>query len=71
MDLVNAIVSSQQAQLDSQIQFAAARQILKSEKQTGSAAIELLNAASSTGTSAVDDLAVAASGLGASVDTYA
>jgi len=71
MDLVNAIVSSQQQQLMSQVQFAAARQILKSQRQEGSAAIQLLNAANISGTNAADTLAVAASGVGGTVDTYA
>lgn len=71
MDLVNAIVSSQQQQLDSQVQFAAARKVLDAEKQSGSAAIQLLDAASETGEKAVDTLAIAASGLGGGVDTYA
>jgi hypothetical protein len=71
MDLVNAIVTSQQQQLDSQVQFAAARQILKAQRQEGSAALELLNAADVSGEKAVDTLAVAASGVGGNVDTYA
>ncbi len=70
MDLVNAIVSSQQQQLDSQVQFAVARKILDAQQQDGSAAIQLLNAANLSGAKAVDTLAVAASGLGGSVDTY-
>jgi hypothetical protein len=71
MDLVNAIVSSNQQNLDSQIQFAAARKVLDAQRENGSAAIQLLNAAASTGASAADDLAVAATGLGGQVDTYA
>jgi len=71
MDLVNAIVQSQQQQLDSQVQFAAARKVLEAQKQAGSAAIQLLDAASESGEQSVDTLAVAATGLGGSVDTYA
>jgi hypothetical protein len=71
MDLVNAIVTSQQENLTSQVQFAAARKVLDAEKQTGSAAIQLLNAASLSGEKSVDTLAVAASGVGGSLDTYA
>jgi hypothetical protein len=71
MDLVNAIVASQQQQLTSQVQFAAAGLVLKSQRQEGSAAIQLLNAANISGAKATDTLAVAASGVGGSVDTYA
>jgi hypothetical protein len=71
MDLVNAIVASQQQKLDSQVQFAAARKILDAQRQNGSAAIELLDAASQSGERSVDTLSAAATGLGASVDTYA
>jgi hypothetical protein len=70
MDLVNAIVSSQQQQLDSQIQFATARKILDAQRQDGSAAIELLNAATSSGERSVDSLAFAASGLGGRINAY-
>jgi hypothetical protein len=71
MDLVNAIVASNQQTLTSQVQFAAAALVLRSQRQAGSAAIQLLNAANISGTSAADTLAVAASGVGGSVDTYA
>jgi arginine/ornithine N-succinyltransferase beta subunit len=71
MDLINAIVMSQQQQLDAQVQFAAARKILDAQRQEGSAVTQLLNAASQTGEKAVDTLALAATGLGGSVDTYA
>jgi len=71
MDLVNAIVTSQQQNLDSQVQFAAARKMLDAERQSGSAVIQLLNAASLSGEKSVDTLAVAASGVGGNVDTFA
>ena len=71
MDLVNAIVSSQQQQLASQVQFAAAGKILRADREDGSAALQLLNAADISGEKAVDTLAVAASGVGGSLDTYA
>jgi hypothetical protein len=71
MDLVDAIVSSQQQNLASQVQFAAARKILDAEKQSGSAALQLLDAASQSGEKSVDTLAVAASGLGGNLDQYA
>ena len=71
MDLVNAIVSAQQSQLTSQVQFAAARKMLDADKQNGAAALQLLDAATQTGEKSVDDLAVAASGVGGNVDTYA
>ena len=71
MDLVNAIVSSQQQQLASQVQFAAAGKILRADREAGSAALQLLNAADISGDKAVDTLAVAASGVGGSLDTYA
>ena len=71
MDLVNAIVASNQQQLASQVQFAAAGKILKAQRADGSAALQLLNAADISGEKAVDTLAVAASGVGGSLDTYA
>ena len=67
MDLVNAAVGLQQAQLTSEIQIRVARKILDSQDQQGAAAVQLIDAAEA-GTNNAANALVAATGLGGQLD---
>lgn len=71
MDLVSAVVSSQQAQLASKIQFAVAKKVLDNDRMQGAAAIKLIEAATMNASTASDSLAAAATGLGSQIDVFA
>ena len=70
MDLVSAAVNLQQASLASKVQFAVARKILQSQRDSGQAAIKLLQATTDGPAQAGDQLTAAATGLGAEIDVY-
>jgi hypothetical protein len=70
MDLVNAVVGLQQAQVTSEIQIRVARKIMDSQEQQGSAAIALIDAADANVNNAGNAL-VAATGLGGQLDVNA
>jgi len=68
MDLTNAIVGLQQAQVTSQIQIAVAGKILDMERTNGADATELLDSAEQGFSRSADTLATLASGLGGNLD---
>ena len=70
MDLVSAAVNLQQASLASKVQFAVARKVLQTQRDSGQAAIQLLEAATGGPAQAGDQLTAAATGLGAEIDVY-
>jgi hypothetical protein len=68
MNLTNAIVGLQQAQLTSQIQIAVAKKILDVEQTNGGDATELLDSAEQGFSRSADALATLATKLGGNLD---
>jgi hypothetical protein len=71
MDLVNAVVGFQQANVMAQVQYAVAGKILNMQRMDGAAAIKLVEAATAGADKAGDQLVAAATGLGGSLDVTA
>jgi SpoU rRNA methylase family enzyme len=71
MDLVNSIVSMDQANNMAKVQYAVAAKIMQADRNEGNAAMQLVTAATSNFNQAGDAVVAAATGLGGNVDTYA
>jgi hypothetical protein len=71
MDLVNSIVSFDQANNMAKVQYAVAAKIMDTDRSEGNAALQLVTAATDNFNQAGDAVVAAATGVGGNVDTYA
>lgn len=70
MDLTSAVVGLQQSNLMAQVQFAAARKILDTDRADGAAVVKLIDAGAGEVGQAGNSLASVATNLGSSIDVY-
>lgn len=70
MDLTNAVVGMQQAQVMGQVQTRVAKMILDNQQLQGSAALKLMESAENGVNKAGNAVVAATTGLGAQVDAH-